>query len=140
MVSALNNYHPLHICAVSFSQGGNYVWERVFFQAIKAMHRRSVREGTLWEIWLVIRGIWWFFSSCGRAFSSLLTVFSVHLGVLQKGEAPLSHESIFIEILARVCECRNGGCLFNRLAMKSVELQWELEGTPILFSIQFIFH
>lgn len=70
----------------------------------------------------------------------MLAVFYVLLGVLQKGEAPLSHESIFIDILARVCECRNGGCLFNRLAMKSVEVQWELEGNPILFSIQFRFH
>lgn len=70
----------------------------------------------------------------------LLAVFSVHLGVLQKHEAPLSHESIFVEILACMCECRNGGCLFNRFAMKSVELQWELERTPILFSVQFITH
>jgi len=59
---------------------------------------------------------------------------------LQKGEAPSPQENIFTEILTRVCEYRNGGCLFNRLAMESVELQWELEGTSIQFSIQFIFH
>lgn len=67
-------------------------------------------------------------------------MFSVHLSVLQKGEVPLFHESIFIEILAHMCECRNSGYLLNKFAMKSVELQWELEGTPILLSEQFTIH
>lgn len=93
------------IFVLSASPKETSVCEREFLLAIKAVHRCTVicaREGTLQEICLVIRVIWWFFNSCGRTSSFLLAVFSLHLALLQKGEAPLSHESIFIEILTCV--------------------------------------
>ena len=130
------NIHCIFVLSASPKETS--VCEREFLLAIKAMHRHTVictREGTLQDICLVIRAFWWFFNSCDRTFNFLLAAFSVHLGLLQKGEAPLSHGSIFIEILTHVCEYRKGGCLFNRLAVESVELQWELEGTSILFFV-----
>lgn len=93
------------IFLLSASPKETSVCEREFLLAIKAMHRCTViraREGTLQEICLVIRVIWWFFNSCGRTFIFLLAVFSLHLSLLRKGEAPLSHESVFIENLACV--------------------------------------
>lgn len=47
---------------------------------------------------------------------------SVLRRLLEKDEVLLSHKSILIEILIHACEYGNGGCLFNKLAMESVEL------------------
>lgn len=42
--------------------------------------------------------------------------------LLRKAKVPLSHDSIFIEILTHVCEYRNGGILFNKALIVAVLL------------------